>query len=307
MLECGPRGARGQLANERRLAASVERPTTVEGEGIVSVLRGKSVLVTGGASGIGRAVAQKLARAGSRIVIWDLDPAGIERVVSELSSLDGGSHAGFVCDISQRAQVSAMAARVKQEIGPIHIVVNCAGVVSGKPFLELSDTQIERTIQVNTLGLIWVLRAFLPDMIEAGEGHLVTVASAAGLIGVAGLTDYCASKWAAVGLDEALRVELTKSAPRLKTTIVCPYFVNTGMFDGVATRFSWLLPILKEDYVAERIVRGIRRNRRQVLMPWMVHTIAPLRVLPVWLFDKIANILGVNAAMDAFCGREGKV
>jgi all-trans-retinol dehydrogenase (NAD+) len=285
-------------------------------------------------------VAQKLARAGSRVVVWDIDQAGIERVVNELGSirtgesinvafrsakvaalrsangaeatlndsvvLSAGSHAGYVCDISQRERVSAVAARVKQEVGPIQIVVSCAGVVSGRPFLELSDTQIERTIQVNTLGLIWVLRAFLPDMVEAGEGHLVTVASAAGLIGVAGLTDYCASKWAAVGLDEALRVELKKQAPRLKTTIVCPYFVNTGMFDGVATRFSWLLPILKEDYVAERIVRGIRRNRRQVLMPWMVHTIAPLRMLPVWLFDTIAKVLGVNAAMDAFCGREGK-
>ncbi len=306
MLECAPRGARGRFMSEWGYAAIVGCPTTVEGDGILSVLRGKNVLVTGGASGIGRAVAQKLARAGSRVVVWDIDQAGIERVVDELNSVGGVTSSGYLCDISQKQHVYELAVRTKQEVGPIQIVVNCAGVVSGRPFLELSDTQIERTIQVNTLGLIWVLRAFLPDMIEAGEGHLVTVASAAGLIGVAGLTDYCASKWAAVGLDEALRVELKKSAPRLKTTIVCPYFVNTGMFDGVATRFSWLLPILKEDYVAERIVRGIRRNRRQVLMPWMVHTIAPLRMLPVWLFDTIAKVLGVNAAMDAFCGREGK-
>jgi all-trans-retinol dehydrogenase (NAD+) len=272
----------------------------------MSVLRGKNVLIPGGASGIGRAVALKLARAGSRVVIWDLQPSAIEPVVAELNSISGIAHAGCVCDISQRQRVYETAAQVKREVGPIQIVVSCAGVVSGKPFLELSDTQIERTIQVNTLGLIWVMRAFLPDMVESGEGHLVTVASAAGLVGVAGLTDYCASKWAAVGLGEALRAELKKQAPRLRTTIVCPYFVNTGMFEGVATRFSWLLPILKEDYVAERIVRGIRRNRPQVLMPWMVHTIAPLRMLPVWLVDTIANLLGVNAAMDAFCGREGK-
>lgn len=272
----------------------------------MSVLRGKNVLVTGGASGIGRAVALKLARAGSRIVVWDIAGDNISQVVGELNAVGGPPAAGYVCDISQRPLVSDMAARTKQDVGPVHILVNCAGVVSGKLFLELSDTQIERTFQVNTLGLIWVIRAFLPDMVKAGEGHVATVASAAGLIGVSGLTDYCASKWAAVGLNEALRVELRHLGSRVKTTIICPFFVNTGMFDGVTTRFSWLLPILKEDFVAERIVRAIRRNRPQVLTPRMVHTVAPLRTLPVWAFDTVANILGVNAAMNSFRGREGK-
>ena len=87
-------------------------------------------------------------------------------------------------------------------------MVNCAGVVSGKSFLDLSESQIERTMSVNTMALFWTAKAFLPEMMEAGSGHLVTMASAAGTIGVAGLADYCASKWAAVGLDESLRVEL---------------------------------------------------------------------------------------------------
>jgi all-trans-retinol dehydrogenase (NAD+) len=182
-------------------------------------------------------------------------------------------------------------------------VVNCAGVVSGKSFVELSESQIERTMRVNVIGLFWMAKAFLPQMIEAGSGHIATVASAAGMIGVAGLADYCASKWAAVGLDEALRVELKQRAPGVKTTIVCPYFVDTGMFQGVQTRFPFLLPILSEDRVAERIVRAIRRNRPRLAMPWLVNFVPLLRMLPLSVFDSLSNVLGINVAMQSFQGR----
>ena len=86
-------------------------------------------------------------------------------------------------------------------------------------------------------------------MIARDEGHVVTVASAAGLVGVKGLVDYSSSKFAAVGFDEALRMELADTAPGVKTTVVCPFFIDTGMFEGAQTRFAWLLPILKEQNV----------------------------------------------------------
>jgi len=269
----------------------------------VTDIAGKNILITGGASGLGRLAALEMARLGGRLVIWDVNADGLARVVEELTSLDGPPAHGYLCDVSDRQAVYATAARVTAEVGPIQILVNNAGVVSGKRFLDCSDEQIRRTIEVNAMALFWTAKAFLPDMIAARTGHLVTVASAAGVIGVAGLADYSASKWAAVGFDEAIRMELRRAAPGVRTTVVCPYFVDTGMFRGVRTRFSWLLPILREDRLAAKIVRAVRRNRRRLLTPWLVWTVAPLRVLPVGLFDAIAELLGVNRAMDHFVGR----
>lgn len=266
-------------------------------------IRGRTIVITGGASGIGRLIALKAAQLGGRAIVWDIDSTRLDRVVAEVQSVDGQPARGFLCDVSDRHSVYDTAARVKREVGPVSIVVNCAGVVSGKRFLELSESQIERTMSVNTMALFWTARAFLPDMIQAGTGHFVTVASAAGTIGVMGLSDYCASKWAAVGLDESLRVELKHRAPGVKTTIVCPYFVDTGMFQGVKTRFPLLLPILSEDRVAERIVRAIRRNKARLTMPWLVSYVPLLRMLPVSVFDTLSNWLGINVAMQSFHGR----
>lgn len=140
-------------------------------------------------------------------------------------------------------------------------------------------------------------------MIAANRGHLVTVASAAGTVGVSGLADYCASKFGAVGFDEALRMELRRIAPGVKTTVVCPYYIDTGMFEGVQTRFSSLLPILDPHRVTRRIVRAVERNRPRVRMPFLVCLVPLLRVLPVSVFDAVASLLGINASMDHFTGR----
>ena len=183
------------------------------------------------------------------------------------------------------------------------ILVNNAGVVSGSPLLELPDEHIERTFRVNTLALFWTTKAFLPAMIARGSGHIVTVASAAGLIGSPRETDYAASKFAAVGFNEALRLELKRSAPGVKTTVVRPFYIDTGMFEGVKTRFPLLLPILKESAVTERILRAVQHDTARVDMPWMVRTLPLMRLLPVWAFDGLADFFGITAAMDEFTGR----
>ena len=181
--------------------------------------------------------------------------------------------------------------------------MNNAGVVSGKPLLELTDEQIEQTLRVNALAPFWVTRAFLPGMLQRGSGHVVTIASAAGLIGTPRQTDYAASKHAAVGFAEALRFELKRSSPGVKTTLVCPFYVDTGMFAGVKTRFPQLLPILKLDDVVGAIVKAIQDDTPQVQMPFMVRTLPAMRLLPIWAFDALADFFGVTRAMDEFTGR----
>ena len=114
------------------------------------------------------------------------------------------------CDVSSPDDVNRAAADAVKEFGDVHILINNAGIVSGKTLLENSDKMIQKTLEINTLAHAYTVRAFLPAMLAKNEGHVVTIASAAGLIGVSGLADYCASKYGVVGFDESLRMELKK-------------------------------------------------------------------------------------------------
>jgi all-trans-retinol dehydrogenase (NAD+) len=269
----------------------------------MTALHNKHVLVTGGASGIGRLIALGCARVGASVTVWDLDACGADTAALELAEAGASGAHAFCCDVSDREQVYARAAETRAAAGDVDVLVNNAGIVSGRPLLDLPDDRIERTFAVNTLALFWMTKAFLPAMKARGSGHVVTVASAAGLIGTARETDYAASKFAAVGFNEALRQELRRSAPGVKTTVVCPFYIDTGMFAGVKTRFPLLLPVLKEQQVADRVLKAIRRGTPQVQMPWMVQTLPMMRLLPVWAFDELADFFGLNNAMDAFTGR----
>jgi all-trans-retinol dehydrogenase (NAD+) len=263
----------------------------------------KNILITGGASGIGRQMALRMAREGGNLILWDIHEANLDKARREVGDVAGREVHGYVCDVSDREAVYATAEKVRQEVGPVDILVNNAGVVSGKPFLDLPDEKIETTFKVNVLGLFWVTKAFLPYMVERNAGHVVNIASSAGFVGVSRLTDYSASKFAAVGFDESLRNELRRVAPKVKTTVVCPFFIDTGMFAGAKTRFSFLLPILKEVEVADAVVKAVRADRARLMMPPMVYLVPPLRLLPLKVFDAVADVLGVNVSMDEFVGR----
>lgn len=265
--------------------------------------RDRTVLVTGAAHGIGRRMALRFHAAGATLVAWDVDAAGLESLVTDLGGERVHAH---VCDLADPGAIATTSARVLAEIGPVDVLVNNAGVVVGRPLLELEDSDVEHTLNVNTLSLFRTTRAFLPTMIARDRGTVVTIASAAGLVGVAGLTDYCASKWAAVGFDEALRAELGKQESRVRTLIVCPYYIDTGMFEGVRTRFPRLLPLLDPDDVAARIVGAVAAGRGRLLLPRFVWATLLARSLPPFLFDRVAGFFGINASMDHFVGRRGR-
>lgn len=266
--------------------------------------RGAHVLITGAASGLGRLMALGAVARGARVSLLDRDAKGLDLLCAEVQAR-GGDAGGFVVDLSDRAALQAVCTEVRQRRGGVDILVNNAGIVSGKTLLECSDEAIERTFQVNALAGFWTVRAFLPDMLAAGKGHIVTVASAAGLAGTSRLVDYSASKFAAVGFDESLRMELKRLGSPVRTTVVCPFFIDTGMFEGVKTRFAWLLPILKPDYVVRRIMGAVEGNRARLVMPRFVMTVPVVRVLPPFLFDAVLGFFGVNRSMDEFVGRKG--
>lgn len=137
------------------------------------------------------------------------------------------------------------------------LLINNAGIVSGKTTLELSDSMIQRTMDVNTISHLYTIKEFLPEMIAKKKGHIVSIASMAGHVSLPGLSDYCASKFGAVAIDEALRLELKKNGhySYIKTTCICPYFIDTGMFNGAKTAFP--MYILSPDEVVTRIIYAI--------------------------------------------------
>ena len=264
-------------------------------------LKNETVLITGGGSGIGRLLALGAARRGARIIIWDLSEASGRAVRDEVRAL-GADSESFAVDVTDRDAVRDTA----EQTGAVDVVVNNAGVVSGKRLLDASEEALERTIQVNVMALYWVTRAFLGGMMERRKGTVVTVSSAAGMVGVAKQTDYSASKFAAFGFAESLRVELAKDGTGVNSMVVCPYYISTGMFEGVKTKYPLILPILKPEYVVARMLDSIEAGKQRLVMPRAVLSLPPLRLLPVPLFDKVANLLGVNNTMDDFVGRRQK-
>ncbi len=264
----------------------------------------KNIVITGGASGIGKLMAKTLAAKGANIIILDINQINLDRVVDEI--VNGGNKCyGYICDVGNFNEVEEIRKTISLEHGFVEILINNAGVISGKYFLDLTPGEIEKTIRINTLAGMWTTKVFLPEMIEKNSGHLVNIASAGGMIGVAKMSDYSASKFAHFGFDESIRMELKQMKKNIHTTVIAPYFINTGMVDGVETRFSFLLPILDEKKVANKIVKAIEKKKERLMMPPMVYTLFPLRMLPVPIFDWVANFMGINDTMKNFVGRKG--
>ena len=269
-------------------------------------LEGRRVLVTGGAQGMGLLIAQGAAARGAHVAVWDVNSGALGDAAARIGAARAGPNqlvVPEVVDVGDADAVARAAEHLVASFGNVDVLINNAGVVSGKPLTELSPEEVQRTLRVNTAALFWTARAFLPPMIDAGTGHVVTMASAGGLIGVSRLSDYCASKFGAVGFHESLRAELRRTAPGVGTSLICPFFVGTGMFAGVRTRFSFLLPILEPQQVADAVIRAVEKNRAVVVLPWFVHSLKLLRLLPVRWLDPIASFFGIHVAMDTFSGR----
>jgi len=268
-------------------------------------IKGETVLITGAGSGLGKSLAKKMAKLETRIICVDVDTKNNEKTVNEIKEAGGVAFA-YTCDLSKREEIYKVAEKIKEEVGNVDILVNNAGIVTGKKFLDSSDSAIERTMNVNINAHFWLTKCFLPYMIEKDHGHLVTVASMAGHFGNAGLGDYCASKFAAVGFDESVRLELQNLEKNgVKTTCVCPFFINTGMFEGCKT---FLLPFLDQEYVTDKMVEAILTDQICLQLPKLMYLIYFMRgFIPdkcaCYMNDKVFNN---NASMDTFVGHTKK-
>lgn len=208
------------------------------------------------------------------------------------------------CDVASRESIRECAASAQAAFGTVTVLVNNAGIVSAKEITDLSDQMIERTYAVNTFAHYYTIKEFVPAMIEKKRGHVVTIASMAAMCGIPMLSDYTGSKAGAFMCDESLRHELAKAghSSYIKTTCICPYFINTGMFDGAKQAFPF--GILEPEPVVDRIMAAVRQEEAQVVLPyhggWVV---ALVRLVSVSLGDKIGWICGLHNQMSDFKGR----
>lgn len=264
-----------------------------------------TVMITGSASGIGRLLALEFAKLGSRVVLADVNKDALEKVRGELAAVapKGGQQvSAFAVDLSDSEDTNRAMRDVKKEVGDVSILVNNAGIVTGKKLLDCPDDLMKKTMAVNTDAHFWTVKAVLPAMMEKNHGHIVTISSSAGTAGVPGLADYCASKWGAFGFDESVRLELKSLGKTgVKTTVVCPFFIKTGMFLGATTKWPKLLPMLEPEYVAMKIMRAIRCNQDMLCIPVAIHLAFFARaLLPTPVLDEVGKFLGLDEVMSKF-------
>lgn len=262
-------------------------------------VKGKTALITGGAGGMGYLWAERFAKDGANLVLWDKNGEALAKAAETLRE-HGVDVLTQVVDVSDREAVYRAAVKVQAETGGVDVLVNNAGIVFSKPLLETPDEHLAATIDVDLKALFWTTKAFLPRMLEKGAGHIINVSSASGFIGVPLMPAYVASKWGVIGLTDSLRYEFAGKG--IGFTLFCPSFVDTGMFEGAKPPL--LTKMLRPEKVVQRAYEGFRRGEYLVMEPFMVKLTPALKgLLPTRVFDFVAETLGVTKAMDAWQDR----
>jgi short-subunit dehydrogenase len=269
----------------------------------MSQIQNATVLITGGASGIGKLMGESVLQKGAKtLVIWDVNETLLNTVASEFKTK--GYHVmPYVVNVIDIPNVIATAEKVKNEIGKIDILINNAGIIVGKDFVEHTHQEIENTMGINANALMHITKEFLPAMLQSNKGHIVNIASAAGLVGNPKMSVYVASKFAVVGWSESLCLEMEEAKNNITITTVTPFYISTGMFDGV---HSPIIPIVNPEKATRKIIDGIESNKRFVRMPGIVYLVPLFKgIFPTSMFNLIVGKwFGIHKSMNKFKGRK---
>jgi NAD(P)-dependent dehydrogenase (short-subunit alcohol dehydrogenase family) len=254
------------------------------------------VLITGGGSGLGLALAQRYARDGAQLLIADLDPA---RAQAAVAGLPGSGHHAFQADVGDDDSMTALKAQVEATVGGVDVLVNNAGIASGGPLLGTDMAEWRRLIDVDLLSVVRGTLAFLPGMVERGRGHVVSTASFAGLAGAPGIMTYGVAKAGVVAFSEQLRAEMHGTG--VDVSVLCPAFFRTNLLEnfhgdakvrGMASRMMDKSPDTL-DSVADATYAALKGRTFLVLptkhepMRWRIK-----RWFPNWYFNKLIETAG---------------
>jgi len=252
-------------------------------------IRGKTALVTGAASGIGKAIALRLAAEGTRLYLLDVNPVGLAGVVAEAKQ-HGVDVLGRHCDVSQPAQITSAVGYLLDQWGGVDILVNNAGITYYGRTLKMAPEHWDRLLAINLHAPIQFTRELLPTLLSREESHILNIASICGLVGLSRVAAYSTSKFALVGLSESLRAEFGRQG--VGVTAICPGLVDTNLFSAAPRGHDlkenkqpprWLLAT--PESIANRAVRAIYRNQGVVVIqPYARLTYLVKRLAP-WLLD----------------------
>ncbi|MEZ5157948.1 MAG: SDR family oxidoreductase [Candidatus Nanopelagicales bacterium] len=269
-------------------------------------VKDKTVLVTGAAMGLGKLFAQKAVEQGAAaVVLWDINEQVLQETADELAAAGGTVHP-YIVDVSSSDAIANAAQMVREDVGTVEILFNNAGIVRGNQyFWETEDVSaIQQTMAINSLAPMFIAREFLPGMIELEtDCRIVNIASSAGLVANPRMAVYAASKWAAVGWSDSVRLELEQAEhTHIKITTVCPTYINTGMFDGAKGIF--LTPMLEQEEVVDGTWKEMLKGGPFLIIPWTSRLNKILTgILPVSVRDFYLDHAGVYHSMEEFSGR----
>lgn len=247
------------------------------------------VAVTGGARGIGRATAQAMVAAGARVAIGDLD---VDLAHETAESIGPGCRA-HPLDVTDRQSFGAFLAAAEGDLGPIDVLVNNAGIMFVGDFLTMDDHTVDVQLDVNLRGVLTGMKLAGARMRERGSGHIVNLASVAGLVGAPGGTAYSATKHAVVGATASLRAELRPHG--VQVSAVCPAIVRTELGGGLG---NLTVPPVDPEHVAAAVLRVVRTRRTIVTVPrWLSLLGSSIAWLPPRTQEAIARTLGSDRAL----------
>ncbi|KAF8542831.1 hypothetical protein BDD12DRAFT_875768 [Trichophaea hybrida] len=258
------------------------------------------VLITGGASGLGLLIAEVYGMRGVTVAVLD------KNVPSEGEG-EARNVYFYRCDVGDVAQVEEVKRRVEEELGTVTVVINNAAVVHGKPLLQLTAEDVETSFRTNIMAHYNTLRLFLPVMIEAKKGSIVTISSVLATLSPKACSLYAPTKAAASALHHALTAEMAEH-PYIKTLLVTPGQMSTPLFSGVETPSSFWAPVLEPVDVAKEVIAAIDEGcGGEVAMPCFSRWAAMYWVLPASLRKAARAWSGIDRAMEGFRGSDKKV
>lgn len=267
--------------------------------------KGKLCVVTGGAKGLGKILSRKLLEEGAKVIIWDIDEKSGLKCKEDFKEYFSDDLKGRLyfqnVNVADRESVHTAAKQIKKQIGRVDVLINNAGIVNRETVFDCDEETIERVFGVNTLSHFWTVRAFAPGMIKRDHGHIVTISSCAGLVGVAGLQSYCASKFSAFGFAESLRLQFKRNRNHVDSLLVLPYYMKGPMFNGVNS----LIPLLEPEYVARRIIQSMKDRDPDLVVPgWLRYITYGSRLFLPHHTDDVQHVLGITKSMDGIINKE---
>lgn len=239
-------------------------------------INAKTALITGASSGIGAAMAKELAQRGARVILLARNEARLKQVESEINAAGGEAHY-YVVDLADADMVSEVAKRINLEIGTPDILINNAGRGQWKFLQDTTADEAWQMMEVPFFSAFNLTRAFLPEMLKRNSGHIVNISSVSSRFVWPGATAYHAARWALKGFSEALRADLHDSNIGVTLfesgVIETEYWQhNPGSRERVP-KIAKMVPNLQPEQVAKAIVKGIEKNKRRIVMPFMMKTV----------------------------------